>query len=792
MVRPKADGGDEERINLKQDYLNNAKPIFLAGLDERLNVQAGFRKNLCLTAVPSAAVVQIAARSFYRLYVNGRVVMNGPARTARGYLRVDELDVLPFLHAGVNCFAMEITSSCGCLRGYSNDICADGSMLLAEILIDGKCAAATDESWDALRLTQRDEYSDMISHCRQNTEVYHLDAAYAAWRTAVPGAAGFPWRKAAVCGEKPRFLPRRMLLPEMKKVKSARLVECGRAHIDRSLPVRDAWYEADLAEYYQRLSDRPIHDYLRTVDEPADGVVDYLPDGVRCSEREESGTAYAHFDFGALQLGFIGFTFSCDRDGMLDVVHLESYGEKGEKEQCVGGANPITRLYVKKGAYSFLTMEPALFCYLKFYFRGVGNCTLTDVHVRTYHYPDRGMGSFQCSDDDVNRLYEAARRTLLLNTLDIFMDCPERERGGWLCDSLWTARAAALMLGDLSVEKAFLENFLLAPEEEPHGFFPEVYPATKAKGGPSITTWSFWLMIELYEYAQRSGDVDFLREHRARVERFVEGSGDYIGPSGLLENMPCIFVDWSQSNDAENTQPISTAANALYALALNRLGALYGREDWLAGARKVRNILRDFLLSHQDPAKPWICDAIRVGPDGCLRPGGRYSEACQYTVLWTGLFEKEEIPRIYRAAVRTMGPCPEFAPNPTVGRSGLFIGLCVRFDMLARFGEYETLFRELKAVYGPQLREGPGTLWENQVLETSSRCHGFNSHVGVHFTRDFLGLDIPAVYDVERKRRLTAEETKKRMQRPAHLCGLRWMRGCVRTPSGAATRYVER
>ena len=42
----------------------------------------------------------------------------------------------------------------------------------------------------------------------------------------------------------------------------------------------------------------------------------------------------------------------------------------------------------------------------------------------------------------LNRIYNGARRTLRLSTLDIFMDCPQRERGGWLCDSHFAAQAA--------------------------------------------------------------------------------------------------------------------------------------------------------------------------------------------------------------------------------------------------------------------------------------------------------------------------------------------------------------
>lgn len=44
------------------------------------------------------------------------------------------------------------------------------------------------------------------------------------------------------------------------------------------------------------------------------------------------------------------------------------------------------------------------------------------------------VGGFQCSDDDLNRLHEAAEWSLLTNCCDIPTDCPTRERAGWTGD----------------------------------------------------------------------------------------------------------------------------------------------------------------------------------------------------------------------------------------------------------------------------------------------------------------------------------------------------------------------
>jgi alpha-L-rhamnosidase len=111
-----------------------------------------------------------------------------------------------------------------------------------------------------------------------------------------------------------------------------------------------------------------------------------------------------------------------------------------------------------------------------------------------------------------------------------------------------------------------------------------------------------------------------------------------------------------------------------------------------------------------------------------------------------------------------------------VGGSQLFIGLCIRLDLLARAGYYEKMYEDLLAICEPQLREGPGTIWENTAIDTSSRCHGFTSHFGVHLLRDVLGLGIPS-FD------RTGDGTRALTIAP-HICGLRWARGTHETPDG--------
>jgi hypothetical protein len=64
------------------------------------------------------------------------------------------------------------------------------------------------------------------------------------------------------------------------------------------------------------------------------------------------------------------------------------------------------------------------------------------------------------------------------------MDCPQRERGGCLCDSRFTSMGVWQMFGDLSVQKDFIENFMLTDLDEMwYAFYSEVYPGSKGTSG---------------------------------------------------------------------------------------------------------------------------------------------------------------------------------------------------------------------------------------------------------------------------------------------------------------------
>ncbi|MBP3667672.1 MAG: hypothetical protein J6K29_11570 [Clostridia bacterium] len=760
-----------------------AKPVFSPKLPQASVAvsQYGFYYALDLTApdgeeglTAERVAIRLAARNIYRLYVNGDIVMQGPARTAHGYCRVDEVELTDRLIDGVNHIAVEVVAygrDWEGYRHYSNDCTLEDGLFIAEIEADGKVIVATGrEEWLVCPITARAPVCERISHSRECIEIYTLDDDFYLWKL---GYGAFS--PAAPMESEPVYLTHEALMPTLKEYFFEEVTGFGATRIDADKEIEPFFYETAVP-VFQTLPERPTSDCRRTVENP-EGMVraEFDGDGLVLTP-ESTSDFFASWDGGESRVGFIRIAVTCEQAGTIDIVRSEIMDVDGTLPYYF---NNVTRLHVPAGLTEFVTMEPALARYMAVHFRGVGQVTVHSLSILEDSYPDEKRASFLCSDDHINRLYKAAKKTLLLNTLDIFMDCPERERGGWLCDSLWTGRAASLLLSDNRVEREYLENFLLTPAEGMgHAFFPEVYPALKDcyPHFTGLTTWTFWLMVEVCEFIRRTGDIAFRDEHKPRVAAFVKGSRDFMGACGLLENMPAIFIDWSQANNGENVQPISTAANALYAYMLERLGETFEEPDWAAEGKRVKALLRSAVVGGRNMASlKHIPDSLTF-ESGVFRSRGKYSEAAMYTSLWCGLFSPEEAPMLYRTVRDFMGPAPLFAKDPMVGESQLFIGLCIRLDMLTRAGAYGKMYEDLLAICEPQLREGPGTIWENTAIDTSSRCHGFTAHFGVHLMRDVLGLGFP-LYDGN-------GEGDPVLKIAPHICGLRWARGTRETPEG--------
>ena len=156
-----------------------------------------FRKTIELASRPNGATAYITADTFYRLWINGQLVMHGPARSSRGKATVDPVDVGRVSQAG-----QEHAHDRGVPRSLPvrDAVAGAGSAVRTGGRLGGKreIVAATDATWEAAEITAWSRESLRFSYQRGWIEQYDgREVPREKWRPAVVlGKVGTPpWQK---------------------------------------------------------------------------------------------------------------------------------------------------------------------------------------------------------------------------------------------------------------------------------------------------------------------------------------------------------------------------------------------------------------------------------------------------------------------------------------------------------------------------------------------------------------------------------------------------------------------
>ncbi len=739
-----------------------AHPVWPTGRAEERNLSVGFRA--VLEEETGEASLRITAASLYRASCNGHFVGHGPARGAHGTARVDEWDLTPYLREGPDVLAVEVA-------GYAVNsyyLLDSPSFLLAEVVAGERVLAATRPTgidgppFDARILDERVQRAQRYSFQRPFAEVYRLAPGFDAWRTALaatPGDLELEERPL------PTLLPRRVPYPDFALRQPTLHVASGTLRTD--MEVEEPWKDRALTQIGPRLGGYPEPELevvaslelQRIADEtrvPHGGPYDphvALPLDAR---------TFHVLDFGTNLTGFLGARLRCEEPARLHLTFDELLRDGDVNWRRLGCVNAIT-IDLEPGEYAFESIEPYTLRALKI-LAVSGRCTVSGVSLREYVNPDADRARFAASDARLVRIFEAARETFRQNAVDLFMDCPSRERAGWLCDSFFTARAAFDLCGDTCVERNFLENFLLPERFEhlPQGMLPMCYPADH-DDGVYIPNWALWFVLELEEYAARSDDRGTVDGLRPRVLALLELMRTHRNADGLLERLPSwVFIEWSRANAF--VQDVNYPSNMLWAATLDAAATLYELPALAAEAAAVRETIRAQAFDGE-----FFVDNAERREDALVRTENR-SEVCQYFAFFFDVATPQSHPELWRRLVEDFGPTRAARGLwPDVHPANAFVGNVLRLELLSRHGHQRQLLDE-SIEYLHYMAERTGTLWENQG-DYASCNHGFASHAAHVLLRDALGLR--SVDPIARRISLRFPDVD-----------LAWCEGVIPTPDG--------
>ncbi len=705
----------------------DARPVWPQGLETEKNLFVGFRA--VIDKPDGEVVLRMTGSTVYRVFVNGAVAGYGPARAGHGYYRVDEWLLTPLLGPGKNVVAIEVA-------GYNVNSyyhLDQPSFLQAEIVTRNTVLAATGQEvgFEAHLLTHRVQKVQRYSFQRPFIEVYRQSPDSDAWRNDSSLAL-----KTALCveTEAKALVPRRVGYPRLDVQPAVKAV--SRGTVDPDVPNEHPYRDRCLTNISPKLGGFPM-DKLDIV------VSDKLGEIVRREETKldqeiPPGTAYALapkdfyiFDLGQKLSGFPRVRVTA-RKAMRLLVTFDEVLRDGDVDWRRLGCVNAVYYDLQPGTYDLEAFEPYTGRYIKFVALD-GDCAIRDVGMRRYENPDATRARFNAPDKRLNQLFEAGRATYVQNAVDVFMDCPHRERAGWLCDSFFTARTALSLSGDTSVEHAFLENFLLPKEFKhlPKGMLPMCYPADHYDG-VFIPNWALWFVIQLAEYQQRSGDRALVDALEPRVMALLDYFKPFENEDGLLEKLEgWVFVEWSEAN--KFVQDVNYPSNMLYAGALDVVAALYDKPVLNKKAEAIRETIRKQSWN----GTFFVDNAVRE--EGKLVVTENRSEVCQYFALFFDVATPETHPKLWKMLRDDFGPGrKETKAHEEVHMANSFIGNMLRFELLSQQGNSQQILDE-SIGYLLYMAETNGTLWEN-VHDNASMNHGFASHICHTLFRNVLGV----------------------------------------------------
>jgi alpha-L-rhamnosidase len=661
-----------------------AQPVWPVGRERELNVNVAFRA-LVPAPADGRATLRLAGHALYRVYVNGRFAGHGPARAAHGFFRIDEWDLSPHLRSGDNLVAVEVAG----YNATSFWLINETSFLQAEVVSGDAVLASTagpGRRFEAAVMRERVQRVQRYSFQRPFTEIWRLTPGWDAWR--YDAKAAFSPVACAVVAPK-QFLSRGVPYPSFAVHPAVALVGAG-AVVEGAPPAKP-WRDHSLTHTGPKLTGFP--------EAELESIPTLELQAVHTASTTAKGSAYAGgpvklaanswatFDLGLCRAGFIGAHLEARQPTRLFFTFDEILTDGDVSFTRMGCANVVT-CELAPGTYDFSSFEPYGLRYLKLIVLE-GDCEVSQVGLRELTNPEAARATFAASDDRLNRIFAAARETFAQNAVDIFMDCPSRERGGWLCDSFFTARVAADLAGTTSVEKKFSREFPAAAFVRRD---PGRHAADVLSRGPSRRaihpSWAMWLVLELDEYAARSGDHALVAAFGPRLHTLLAWFRPHENADGLLEKMPgWNFIEWSKANSYIRDVELPDEH------ALRRGARRHGPDVRRAGAREKGGKLRETIRRQSFDGEFFVDNAERR--EGQLRPTRNRSEACQDYAFYFGVATPATHPELWRRLRQDFGPQRASTQAwPEVAPANAFIGNQLRFELLARHGLRQQILDE--------------------------------------------------------------------------------------------------
>ena len=709
---------------MRKFYFEKAQAIWADGRSEEMNCELSFR-----TVIPKGEETKLflAASSIYRLWVNGEFICAGPARAAHGWYRVDEICLSPFLTEDRNYVVTEVL-------GYnvnSYDTLDQPSFLTEEIWQGNEVISYTGGESITIhdfknRVQKVQRYSfqrafiDAYQYEDENKCMYHMNESAQSLC------------KIEIQTDK-RYIYRDVEMPGFETLEPVSVIKKGTAYYEKEKT------EIIPEEYFFKIK-QDLKGYAR---EKTEIHVSEEAQKIQLQETEYSVNAiairqlplsdeYAIYELPYNATGFFDIRLEVREKSRIFVMFDEILSNGSVDFLRMNSCNCFV-YRMNAGKYRLMNFAPYTMKYLQIVV--LGECIVEQIQFKEYKNSSVLKRIHLPQDTELALIYDAALESFRANALDLFMDCPSRERGGWLCDSYFISSVEYVLTGKNVIEKAFLENFILNKEFRhiPEGMIPMCYPADHNNGN-FIPQWAMWYVLEIEKYVYGNQDFELAERSKNLIYSLLKYFESFENENGMLENLQgWNFIEWSRANDPDLVNGDNFPTNMLYMRMLKCVSALYKdlilerKADRLRKNIRKRSFNGMFYTDNEHRDKNQL-----VNPGIC-------TEVCQYYAFFTGVATVKEDSELWKIMKNKFGPIRSTINDyPEIAGTNVFIGKYLRIELLYRQGLFEEVIKEIKEVFLGMAKE-TGTLWEH-TLPTASCNHGFASYV-LYWLAGIFGIE---------------------------------------------------
>ncbi len=335
---------------------------------------------------------------------------------------------------------------------------------------------------------------------------------------------------------------------------------------------------------------------------------DIPPDGI-----------WARFDLGRVQLGRPVLRVRGPSGALLQCAYAESLTHGRVSPYLKSGSGDsscmVDTWILSGGSQTLEPLQPKGARFLEVHLVGA---TIPEFAIESVgwnersYYPDEPEGRFACSDEQLNRIWTVGVDTLRSCAEDAITDNPHRERGQWLGDAVGAGMdILAVSYSDWRpLERGLIQAARCARAD---GLIPAIFPGTREY----LPSFAIQWISAVPHYFRLGGDIQILSDLYPAAIRTLDAFGPDRVPLGLRTNPKhWNFIDWGYRGSAtvflggkSDAPEYDPALSLMYLGALRALAGwaeLVGEDPsrWAGEAEKIAGRYRNHLEAclQADPA----------------------------------------------------------------------------------------------------------------------------------------------------------------------------------------------